>query len=77
MLQVGIHHGDEMRLACQHPLDAGARKATPPDAADATYPAVGLADRPRDRRSAVRGVVVDEYYLPIDALKRVRELLHQ
>ena len=35
MLQVRVHHGDIARLARQHALDAGARKAAPADAADA------------------------------------------
>ena len=77
VLQIGVHDRDIARLACQHAFEAGAGEAAAADAAHAADAAVGLAERARDGRGAVRRVIVNEQHLPFAAGQHMREPLDQ
>ena len=77
VLQVGVHHGDIIRLARQHAFEARAREPPAADAADAAHAIVRLAERARNGRCAVGGIVVDEHHLPLAARQNATESLDQ
>src|SRR5262249_37581943 len=60
-----------------HSFQAGAGKASPADAADATHAAVRLTDRAGHGGSAVRRIVIDNHQLPIAAGKSTPEPLNE